>query len=111
VQVKNQFESLEEKLKIFEASLSDMELIRLRQLRAADASGVPLSGQATYDEGLKRLEGISSLSIDERKLINSSLKNKLTEFQATLSKNEVTELVLALSGDVGRHQSSFGVSD
>lgn len=103
--------TLDQKLGIFESTLTDMELLRLRQLRAADSNGTPLSGKATYEEGLKRLEGIPTLSIEERKEINTSLKEKLKVFQASLSNEEVTQLILSLSGDVGRHQSSFGVED
>lgn len=103
--------TLDQKLAQFEESLSDMELIRLRQLRGTDSQGVHLIGKATCEEGVKRLQGITPLSIEERKEINASLKAKLKDFQSSLSENEVTELILTLSGDVGKHQSSFGVSE
>jgi len=104
--------TLQEKIRIFEKALTPQELLRLRQLRGADAQGNLLIGQACIDEALKRIEGQPHLHNDVKLAIQASLESKLRDFQAEqLSEAELAALLCQLSTKPLKVQSSYGVCD
>lgn len=103
--------NLEEKFSQFEATLTPDESFRLSQLRASAKDGKLLTGQSSYNEAVRRHEDVAVPSMQNRKAVNDALKSKLTAFQQNLSAEELQELTIQLSGNVGKMQSSFGVSE
>jgi len=100
--------SLQAKIEVFQKTLSENELLRLNQLRSVDGKGNLLFGQASCDAASGRLADKEELSRELRDAVNASLRQKLTLFEASLDQAELTELLVQLSGNSYKHQSSFG---
>jgi len=83
---------LEEKLSMFESSLTELELRRFKQLKQEHALQI-----AKEDP-----------SFEVKSEVNASLAAKLEAFQGQLTEQEVEEMITLLTVDMVGSQSSFG---
>ena len=105
------YDSLEVKLQRFKNTLTEVEAIRLQQLRSEDKTGQIVLGYRSVEFAVERAVSAPQLTREEKEAVHRSLWAKLTVFEASLTPEELALLLTQLSTSPARAQSSFGVSE
>lgn len=100
---------IQENIKRFSESLTELERIRLAQLRSVDDKGNLFLGKASEKEAAKRISKLRNLTSEEKQAVNVSLRQKLMHFQAGLSDDLMAQFLKELSPQDAKHMSSFDV--